>query len=93
MIYNDYIINHTDTDFTPFKEANALIDFSHGDLLELVDILKENKYNEWGKGLLKQIEETLKKTDEHQAGWLGKKLCAFLIFKGCFLFYFRQINP
>lgn len=61
MIYNGYVINHTD--FTPFKEANALVTFSHLDLVELRDILKENKHNEWGKQLLTQIEETLNETE------------------------------
>jgi len=31
----------------------------------------------------------LKKTGEYQAGWLSKKLCAFLIFKGCLMFLLK----
>jgi len=34
----------------------------------------------------------LKETKEYDAGWLGKKLCLFLIFKGCLMFLFKKLN-
>jgi len=32
----------------------------------------------------------LKETKEYEAGWLGKKLCRFLIYKGCLMFLFKK---
>jgi hypothetical protein len=31
---------------------------------------------------------TLKTTEPYEAGWLSKRECTFLVFKGCFLFLF-----
>lgn len=35
-------------------------------------------------------EYDLKETEEYKAGWLSKKECKFLVFKGCFIFLFKR---
>jgi len=36
------------------------------------------------------IEFVLKSTNQYEAGWLNKKLCKFLILKGCLMFLFNK---
>jgi hypothetical protein len=36
------------------------------------------------------IEFVLKLTNQYEAGWLSKRLCTFLIFKGCAMFLFKR---
>jgi hypothetical protein len=36
------------------------------------------------------MEFVLKSTNKYEAGWLSKKECKFLVFKGCFIFLFKH---
>ena len=36
------------------------------------------------------VDIVVKTTEEYRAGWLSKKECTFLVFKGCFIFLFKR---
>jgi len=58
MRYEDKFIEHKATKHTPkWKEIVANVEFSEGDLVELVTILNESE-NSWGKELVNEIEKS-----------------------------------